>query len=143
VFEMDDDFRERMQRRRERLTLEYVVKGRRMPAWVFPDPVTDLPPRYHEWTPKVWRRVLRAARVPRRSPKWGRHTYGSLCYRHTGDLAYVQSQLGHERPETTARFYVHFRPAKRVRIDNYRNAVWDAMTARGYDGAAVDPAPVQ
>jgi integrase len=57
-----------------------------------------------------WKKVLKAAGLPRMKFHGLRHTSATLLLRKGAGLKMVSVRLGHERPETTLRIYAHVLP---------------------------------
>jgi integrase len=59
--------------------------------------------------------VLKSAKIPRRRVYDLRHSFGSLRLAQGAPLTYIASQMGHESPTTTLKYYAHWIPDTRER----------------------------
>ena len=99
------------------LLSEYVAALRRdslrngwgEPEWLFPS--TVMTPLDHNNVAKVFKRVLKRAKLPGFRLYDLRHIYASLLLAEGAPISFVSHQLGHRSPDTTPRFYARWLPS--------------------------------
>jgi len=76
------------------------------PSWLFPSRSNT--PLEHNNVAKVFKRVLKDAKLPSFRPYDCRHTYASQLLAQGVPISYVAAQLGHANPTTTLAHYAHW-----------------------------------
>lgn len=104
--------REALAAHQEAMALEAQVQGwsPRSRALAFPTSAGNRL-AYAYWT-RVWRTLLEATGLPRRTYHATRHTFATLLLESGADPRWVQSQLGHATLAMTVDIYGHVEPAR-------------------------------
>jgi integrase len=115
-----------------------------VPAWVFCSEVGTPMDLYN--ATRVFKRVLKAAKLPNFRLYDLRHTFASLLLTQGAPITYVAAQLGHSKPTTTLQWYAHWLPtSRRTFVDaldegaGHPEAIADAADAV----AVTPPAPAR
>jgi integrase len=98
-----------LQQHRARLAKEALVRRWGDPAWLFPSEANT--PLDEANLTKVFRRILKAAKLPHFRVYDLRHTFASLLLSAGAPLLYVSQQIGHRKPTTTLRYYAKWIPS--------------------------------
>ena len=72
--------------------------------FVFPNGVGS-PLEVHNFSFRVWPRIVKQAGVSYRALKQTRHTFATLMLQHGAPLGWLQRQMGHEDLETLIKHY--------------------------------------
>ena len=101
--------------------------------WIFPSSAdTPLDPSA---VAKMFRAVLREAKLPRFRLYDLRHTFATHLLAQGAPITYVSAQLGHAKPTTTLAFYAHWIPSGDKRFIDRLEAIRSA--AKVADGSKV------
>ncbi len=84
--------------------------------FVFPNGVGS-PLEVHNFSFRVWPRIVRQAGVPYRALKQTRHTFATLMLQHGAPLDWLQRQMGHEDLETLIKHYWKYINPQRLSSD--------------------------
>ncbi len=82
----------------------------------------------HNFSFRVWPRIVKQAGVPYRALKQTRHTFATLMLQHGAPLDWLQRQMGHEDLETLIKHYWKYINPQRLSSD-----VVDRLEALGRD----------
>ncbi len=84
--------------------------------FVFPNGVGS-PLEVHNFSFRVWPRIVKQAEVPYRALKQTRHTFATLMLQHGAPLDWLQRQMGHEDLETLIKHYWKYINPQRLSSD--------------------------
>ena len=84
--------------------------------FVFPNGVGS-PLEVHNFSFRVWPRIVKQAGVPYRALKQTRHTFATLMLQHGAPLDWLQRQMGHEDLETLIKHYWKYINPQRLSSD--------------------------
>ena len=99
-----------LEQHRIRIRAEALKLGIADPKWLFPNTVGE--PLDKNNVGRVFRRVLKKAKLPHFRPYDLRHTFASMLLARGARLPYVSAQLGHSNPAVTLKYYAHYMPSE-------------------------------
>jgi integrase len=113
AIEMLPEVREALLEQRERLGTALVLSC----PWVFPNECGDGPQQVHNFSRRLWSRIVERARVPYRALKQTRHTFAVLALEAGADMVWVQRQLRHASMQMLVNNYLKYAQARPASVE--------------------------
>jgi integrase len=113
AIEMLPEVRDALLGQRERLGAAFLLSC----PWVFPNEHGDGPQQVHNFSKRLWSRIVELAGVPYRAMKQTRHTFAVLALQAGAELVWVQRQLRHASMQMLVNNYLKYAQARPTSVE--------------------------